>query len=597
MTADALEAEARWCDAVTAIELLAVAPTQVGGVLVRGWPGPVRDRLLDWVRMVCLPPLVKVPVHITDDRLLGGLSLAATLETGRVVLERGVLAQADGGVVLVPMAERLDPNVVGHLCAALDRHELALERDGFTGLTPCRIGVVALDEGLDDERAAPALADRLGLHVDLQPLPPRSTPPVSPDVDKVRAARARLESSSVPDALVTALCEAATQLGVDSLRATVLAVAVARVHAALCGRALANDDDAAMAARLVLGPRATRFPETEPAPAPPEPPEEQEQDQDQDQPPPPPQDQTDQRPDGEPDEGDLDAALTELVIAAAKSALPDGVLDLVTTSRSLQRGPRSAGRAGALKASSSGGRPAGTRAAVPQPGERLNVIETLRAAAPWQRLRRRAASTRVEVRRDDLRVTRFAQRTESLVIFCVDASGSAALQRLAEAKGAVEQVLGDCYVRRDHVALITFRGDRADLLLPPTRSLVRVRRCLADLAGGGATPIAAGVDAALSLALEARKRGRSPLVVMMTDGRANVRRDGTRGPAGQGDALASARALRAHQVRSLFIDTAPRPRPQARELAMEMGATYLPLPHLDPRVVSSQVQALTQAGP
>ncbi len=594
MTADALEAEARWCDAVTAIELLGVGPTQVGGVLVRGWPGPVRDRLLDWVRMVCLPPLVKVPVHITDDRLLGGLALAATLETGRVVLERGVLAQADGGVVLVPMAERLEANVVGHLCAALDRHELSLERDGFTGVTPCRIGVVALDEGIDDERAASALADRLGLHVDLQPLPPRSTPPLLPDVDKVRAARARLESTSVPDSLVTALCEAAVQLGVDSLRATVLAVAVARAHAALCGRAIANDDDAAMAARLVLGPRATRFPETEQAPAPPEPSDEPAPEQ-----PPLPEDRADDQPppDGDPDEGDLDAALTELVIAAARSAIPDGVLDLVTAGRSVQRGPRSAGRSGALKASTSGGRPSGTRAAVPQPGERLNVIETLRAAAPWQRLRRRAASSRVEVRRDDLRVTRFAQRTESLVIFCVDASGSAALQRLAEAKGAVEQVLGDCYVRRDHVALIAFRGTHADLLLPPTRSLVRVRRCLADLAGGGATPIAAGVDAALALALEARKRGRSPLVVMMTDGRANVGRDGTRGPAGQGDALASARSLRAHQVRSLFIDTAPRPRPQARELAREMGATYLPLPHLDPRVVSSQVQALTQAGP
>jgi magnesium chelatase subunit D len=224
---------------------------------------------------------------------------------------------------------------------------------------------------------------------------------------------------------------------------------------------------------------------------------------------------------------------------------------------------------------------------VPQPGERLNLVETLRAAAPWQRLRRtlrRDAPRRVEVRQDDLRVSRFVQKMESSVIFCVDASGSAALQRLAEAKGAVEQVLADCYVRRDHVALVAFRGQTARLLLPPTRSLARVKKCLAELAGGGGTPLAAGIESALTLALDARQKGRTPLIVMMTDARANVART----PAGKSpddDALACARHVRAQQVKALFLDTSPRPRPKA---------TYLPLPRLDARRVSAQVQQLTR---
>ncbi len=592
--------DGRWHDVVTAVEVVAVSPLGCGGLLVRAWPGPVRDLLCEWVRTV-MTPVLRLPLHITEDRLLGGLSLASTLETGRVVVERGVLSQADGGVVVVPMSERLDSTIAAHLCAALDQHQLALERDGLTQVMPCRIAVLALDEGLDDEATSPALADRLGVHLDLRELAPRHLPPaVQPEAANVQLGRARLKATQVSDEVVVALCETAAQLGVASLRAPVLAVAVARAHAALRGRSTANEEDAVVAARLVLGPRATRTPGPRDAPEPehdqvnapvnddasaPSHDEEPAADSAIENQPSDPESDTREDPGG---------ALSEVVLAAAKSAIPEGLLDLVPSGRAPRQGPRSAGRTGALRASTQGGRPAGVRAGVPGPGERLNLVATLRAAAPWQALRGRVGAQRIAVRRDDLRVTRFARRAESLVIFCVDASGSSAMQRLAEAKGAVEQVLGDCYVRRDHVALIAFRGERATLLLPPTRSLVRVRRSLADLAGGGATPMTAGIDAALDLALEGRKRGRTPLVVFMTDGRANVGRGGARGQAATDDALASATRLKAHQIRALFLDTSPRPRPQAQALALKMGATYLPLPHLDPRHVSMQVQALTE---
>ena len=135
----------------------------------------------------------------------------------------------------------------------------------------------------------------------------------------------------------------------------------------------------------------------------------------------------------------------------------------------------------------------GALAGVPGGGRRLSVIDTLRAAAPWQKLR--GASGRVVIRRDDLRVRRYQTRAEVLTIFAVDASGSAAVARLAEAKGAVELLLAEAYVKRAYVALVAFRGTTAELLLPPTRSLVRAKRGLAGLPGGGGTPLAAATCA------------------------------------------------------------------------------------------------------
>ena len=120
------------------------------------------------------------------------------------------------------------------------------------------------------------------------------------------------------------------------------------------------------------------------------------------------------------------------------------------------------------------------------------------------------------------------------MIFTVDASGSAAMARLGEAKGAVELLLAQAYARRDHVALVAFRGETAETILQPTRSLVQTKRQLASLAGGGGTPLAAGLKAALDLAQQARGRGLTPTIITLTDGRANLALAGTasRVPAG-----------------------------------------------------------------
>uniref|UniRef100_E6VJM0 Mg-protoporphyrin IX chelatase n=1 Tax=Rhodopseudomonas palustris (strain DX-1) TaxID=652103 RepID=E6VJM0_RHOPX len=582
-----------WSDAVTAAQLFAVDPVGTGGVLLRSRAGPVRDRWLAMLRAALPPeqPYKHLPLHIGDGRLLGGLDLSATLLAGRPVAERGLLSEADGGVLVVAMAERLQSSTNVYLTAAMDAHETAVERDGLSLRMPARFGVVALDEGLEDEFSPAGLRDRLGFHLDLDQFAWRETDDFPISLDDIRAARARLADIKVESDQIEAVCTAAAALGIISLRAPLLAIRAAKASAALFDRPAIAQDDITLAARLVLAPRATVFPQQEQPDQADEPPPPE---------PPPPDDDNQDNSDQEQQTPDIDKALDEVILAAVKAAMPPGVLEAMRASAGRARA-RSAGKAGELQKSKKRGRPAGSVRGELRDGSKLNVIETLRAAAPWQPLRRRQAAgrngsaPRILVEKDDFRIARFKQRTETITIFVVDASGSAALHRLAEAKGAVELLLADCYVRRDQVAMISFRGTIAEILLPPTRSLARAKRSLAGLPGGGGTPLSAGLDCAFMLADSIKRKGQTPTVIVLTDGRANIARDGAPGrPQAEEDAKASARQFRVAGISSVVIDMSPRPGPQAESFAKEMDARYLPLPHADATVLAQAVTAATR---
>ena len=171
------------------------------------------------------------------------------------------------------------------------------------------------------------------------------------------------------------------------------------------------------------------------------------------------------------------------------------------------------------------------------------------------------------------------------------------MNRLAEAKGAVELLLADCYVRRDRVAVLAFRGKTAELLLPPTRSLARAKRALAGLPGGGGTPLAIAIDAARELASQICRRGETPVIVLLTDGRGNIARDGSPGRVkAADDATAAARLLRVAGITALLLDTSPQPQAAAQMLATEMGAAYIPLPYAGAQAVSRVVQLASILG-
>ena len=580
----------RWLDALLAAELLAHDPQHLRGCVVRGAAGPVRDFWLQHFRR-CLAPGVAVrrlPAGVGDERLIGSLDLSATLSLGRPVAERGLLAEIDGGVLIVPMAERMADAVAARLVAALDR---GVMEDAFGVPQPARFALVLLDEGAADERSPAALLDRLAFHIDLDGLRPDMA---------LEAEQPLALADAVPGAAVLddghaetllgddhaeSLCAVADAFAIASIRAPMLAAKAGLAAASMDGRAVTGEADVLVAARLVLAPRATRLPPAEEPPPEPQPPQQQPGDQ-----PDTPQETSDRAE----DEAQAQQALTDLVVEATRAALPAGLMAALEAGRP-PRGSAMGGRgAGALRKTPRNGRRAGVRAGLPRNGARLDLVETLKVAAPWQVLRRRESPDRagVLVRRDDFRIRKLVKRSESTTIFVVDASGSAAIARLGEAKGAIELLLAEAYVRRDEVALIAFRGEGAEVLLPPTRSLPRARRRLCDLAGGGGTPLAAAIEAADVLAAAVRSKGRTPLLVFLTDGRANIARDGSPGGARALDeALVVSRRIRAAELATVFIDTAARPRAEGPGLAAAMGARYVALPRVEAGAVCAAVKA------
>ena len=168
------------------------------------------------------------------------------------------------------------------------------------------------------------------------------------------------------------------------------------------------------------------------------------------------------------------------------------------------------------------------------------------------------------------------------------------MHRLAEAKGAVELLLADCYVRRDQVAVIAFRGKQAEMILPPTRSLVRAKRGLSGLPGGGGTPLALAIDAATQLAMSIARRGETPLIVMLTDGKANIDRSGNPGrEQANADAMLAAQQAAIAGFAAMIIDTSPQPSQAAQQIAATMHARYMPLPYAGAAQVSQAIKTMS----
>lgn len=551
-----------WQRAIRALEILAVDPGGLGGLWLRARCGPVRDQFV--AAFPILPdPLRKLHPAIGDEALFGGLDLAATLAAGRPARAAGLL-DAPASLVLT-MAERCPPGLAARLACALD-----------IGPGHC---LLALDEGAEATEAAPdSLTDRLAFHVDLDGVACGEI--AAPEFDQQRIARARhrIKDIALEPGLMLDTTMLAAKLGIVSLRAPIYALRAARAIAALEAAEEVVAAHLAEAAALVFAPRATLLPETEPEqseaePAPPEPAQEPE------------------RQDAEELPSDNQRLPAELLLEAVAAALPPDLLARVAAQKARAKTQGGAGTGSARKGSRRG-RPKPSRPGRLDGTARLDLVATLRTAAPWQKLRRSHARAprAVHVKPEDFRLKRYEERADRLLIFTVDASGSAALARLAEAKGAVELLLAEAYTRRDHVALIAFRGEGAEVLLPPTRSLVQTKRRLAQLPGGGGTPLAAGLQAAMALAGQAQGRGMTPTLCLLTDGRANIALDGSadRNRAAE-DADRIARAARAADLPALVIDMSKRPQASLQNLADTLAAPYVPLPRADAQGLSRAV--------
>jgi magnesium chelatase subunit D len=595
----------QWLDALLAAACMAVAPNAVRGIQVRASAGPLRDYWLSYYCALARVPFQKIPCTIDDERLIGGIDIAASLTQGKPVKQLGVLASLAGQTLVVAMAERLSQNSATLISQAIDNEEIA---------------TIAFDESnSEDEALAKCLDERLPIILtlgsislsDFQAIELNGkNDPTDLPIESVDQARQNYKDVLCDEIFLAAICGATLALGVDSMRAPIATLTVAKIHAALLGRNTIEQEDVSFAVRVVVSPRATMLPLQEQ-----EQEKEKEKEQEQEQGEPEQQQQSEDQREQSSDEPTVEqiAELEELVLQAAMAAIPEDLLaSLQNSSRALKA--RSAGNSGAAQKGGKRGRAVGVFRKKPDAQARIHLLHTLRASIPWQKMRmaqaegnRQSITTlqlgsiskrKIMIRKDDFRYQKIEQLAKSTIVFAIDASGSSALNRLAEAKGAIELLLAQCYVRRDQVAVIAFRGSVANIILPPTRSLARAKRSLAGLPGGGGTPLASALECTTTLIKAIQKKGETPFVVLLTDGRANVSRSGAGGRTqAQEDAKIAAKEFYLSNVSAIVLDTSPQPHYLAQSLASDMGATYMPLPYAGAQAISEVVQrTYRQAG-
>lgn len=608
-----------------ALLLLAVDPS-LAGVAIGAGAGTGKSALVRaFARMLAggrefdptIPwQLVEMPVGVSEDRLLGGIDIEATLATGERVHRSGLLARANGGMLYVDSVNLLDDSTINHILSALDSGVVRVEREGISVVEPARfVLLVTYDPAEGPPRRH--LLDRLGLIVAPIGKAPVTTRAevvrrnLQPDTDYeddealvlagILAARELLPSVTISDEQIQQLSLTALALGIEGHRADLFAVRTARAAAALAGREEVNNDDLELAVRLVMLPRATRLPEMTPEEAGPPPPPEPAP------PPPSPENSDDEQRDDEEEEPpqppEDELTIEELILAAMETDVPPDILETPFT-------VRRRGRSGS-RGTISGQRGRHIRSVPGKPAQgRLDVIATLRAAAPWQRIRaaeyhphRRG---RIHLRADDLHIKKYRSKAGTLFCFLVDASGSMALHRMRQAKGAVNALLQQAYVHRDQVALLAFRGERADLLLPPSQSVELAKRALDVLPTGGGTPLAAALLAAYQISEQARSRGIfRTTIVLITDGRPNVplKADPTMDKArrleqARQEVQQLAGRLRAAGVGAVVIDTQRSfvSRGEAQQLAAWLGGRYVYLPNGRGDQIANAVIAASEEG-
>jgi magnesium chelatase subunit D len=614
------------------------------------------------------PPFVELPIGVSEGRLLGGLDIERSLISGRRHYDKGLIQQADGGVLYVDDINLLEADIAQRLACALDAKSLPMQGDGLnpaTGADFVFIGSYNIEEGevpsllrakvgmIIESEYPTSLHERaevINRASEYQTQPADFIKRFGKEAqalgDELREARQRLPGVEITKEVLRQISSASLALGIEGHQADIFAARVAKANAALCRRQRVEEEDLITAMQLVLLPRALRMPtgfvgheNSNPQQHPTDSKEDEQlaeskSQRHQDAERLAPTDQGDEKSDLKPDQSVetlIDAepladdkpeslqakpysssAIEDLLVKALEARLPQDALKSPIANR--QPNGRSAKgkpthttkRKRAQSSSRNRGRATG-HSLDANGVKKIAIAATLRAAAPFQQARRRtqdSSAKALQITRKDLRYRRFKQKNGLLFIFAVDASGSMALHRLAQAKGAMTRLLQEAYLHRDKVALISFRQQTAEVLLQPTRSVELAKRLVDALPAGGATPLAAALAKAKKVSELAHSQTISQsLLLLFTDGRANVafhQQEPAKSLASreiiQDELRQIGRLLQRSKINVVIIDSKPKflPGGEAKELAEILNAEYIYLPRADDKTIYQSVSKIAK---
>jgi magnesium chelatase subunit D len=629
-----------------ALVLSSISPA-VGGVLVRGEKGTAKSTMVralagllpgvdvvDGCRFSCDPQapdplcpdgphdgakhhrrparLVELPVGAAEDRVIGSLHLERALAEGVTDFQPGLLAAAHRGLLYVDEVNLLHDHLVDTLLDAAAMGRATVEREGVSVSHAARfvlIGTMNPEEG----ELRPQLLDRFGLTVEVassrdphqrvEVVRRRLAYEADPDAfaaqyagedarlaADIEAAQRLLPAVKLPDDALRQIAEICASFEVDGMRADIVTARTAIAHAAWAGRDEVTTDDVRVAARLALPHRRRRNPFDAPGIS-----EEQLEQALQDaQPDPGPEDDGPGPGSAPPEESAVPQGGDDAPQGRPQQSQGEGPQKTVGAGQTFKarvfrvKGMGEGERGRRSRAITDSGRTIGVQPASVREG-RPHLVATVKAAAPHQKARGRAGA-RLELRPEDLRFALREGREGNLVLFCVDASGSmGAKTRMREVKSAVLSLLLDAYQRRDKVGLVTFRGDTAELALPPTISVEAAASRLEGLPTGGRTPLAEGLlEAARVLRVEEiRDPRRRPLLVVVTDGRA------TSGPDAVARARAAAGLLAGVTTIVMDCESGKMRLGLAADLAAHLGAEHVPLGEVAAESLAGAVRART----